>query len=587
MEEQQQQENSNVFRWQYLAIVGGLIVVIVGLLIAFLIGRSISPPSAPPTDTPRTRFATATPTPEGGAAHPSPTLTPTPIMPLPTDTPTGTPISPTPSATFTPVVVTPTYTPSPYSPRTTPTPYARIDSPSGFLNVRYGPGRAYEPPLGTYNNGAIVSVIGKQYSQEGELWWMIRFEASPNDKGWVYANYTQAQNVDTVPWVTAPPLPPTTPTPYPIPTSLPHAIINSPQEFIYVRSGPGRMYEPPLGSYENGEIVEIIGKQYSSQNEIWWQIPFGPRYGDNGWIDSRYTIAKNTNQVPWVTAPPTPTATAPSPTPTRPGPPVVEWTITGRVVRLGTSQPITNAIIIARLGQDGTAMTAPTDNNGQFIITGQARDIGDLNLNVTADGYLQENFSVGPNASRVYNFPNLELRPLAAPRVTWAIFGRVTEVGPNSPIPNAQVEARLGTEGVTLQATTDGNGEFSLNGEARDEGQLALTITADGYQRLDFTSDQTSSRIYNLPNMQLVPQTSGCSYESVINMSEASAVARLQNLGFADITINPVPLQDSPELVGYVVGQEPEPPPEGEARSVSCQIPIILDVGIGTEIEPE
>ncbi|HSH12326.1 MAG TPA: SH3 domain-containing protein, partial [Desulfurivibrionaceae bacterium] len=175
-------------------------------LLVLLVGCRTQPP---PTPTPVLLFITMTPSPTGMAALPSatpteaaglppaatatlppwPTLTPAPGL-----APTSTPIP-----TVTPISVTPTG----------PTqPYAIINSPQGSVNVRSGPGMIYGPPLGGYNNGARVDIVGRQYSPEGELWWLVPFTPSLSGQGWIYAAYTSAYNTDGVPWVTAPPLPP-------------------------------------------------------------------------------------------------------------------------------------------------------------------------------------------------------------------------------------------------------------------------------------------------------------------------------------------------------------------------------------------
>ena len=540
-------------------IAGFLVVLAIILLVSW---RLFAAPT--PTPTPPLIFMTLTPTP----LTPSPTIIPSPI---PTATPFVTSTEPLVSSP------TPTNTPGPG-----PTPQAVINGPDGFVNVRNGPGSIYSF-LGTHENGAVVDVIGKQYSTGGELWWLIIFPAGPQGQGWIPASYTNAQNVDNIPWVATP----ATPTPIsftvtPTEIARPHAIIDSPSGFLYVRSGPGLVYEPPLGVYNNDAVVNIIGKQIAANGALWWLIPFAGDSSGRGWVYANYTIAKYTEDVPWVTAPPTPTPT-PTKISTPPTPSMVNWTITGRVVNLSTNQPVFGASVEAVLGDNGPLLSTLTDSNGNFSIVGSARDTGNLILTVTAEGYVEKAITVGPVAPRVYDFPRIELAQQPAPVVTWAVFGRVVEIGAANPIPGAYVEAILGDDAISLEALTGADGEFSLSGQATDRGKLSLNITANGYQPFSFTSDQTGSRIYNLPNLQLVPVAGSCAYESVINLSQTSAIARLQTLSFTTVSTTPVTVGGDQNLIGRVLTQDPDPPPEGQSKRLSCQIPIILGVGVGSQ----
>ncbi len=462
----------------------------------------------PPSPTSNLIFATVT---VGGTSQSQVPASPIaddagPTVDTATATSTSTPTNtPTPTNTQTPVIITATPLPNPE---------AVINSPNGFLNVRGGPGVAYQPPLGTYNNGSVVEVLGKQKDTAGDLWWVIRFNADSNERGWIFAGYTNATNTDGVPWVTAPPLPtPVVVTPEPTPT--PHAFIDSPDGFLTVRSGPGRIYVPELGAYQNGAVVPITGKQLSpDDNALWWQIPFTNSPNGQGWIFAGYTVARNIDTVPWINPPPTPTGTptatstaTPTATPTKtPIPPdllIVDWTITGRVIDIVTNEPIANASVQAILGDDGLSVMTLTDTNGDFSIVAKARNAGDLTLTLTAPNYGTRMVTVGPISPRDYDFAKLELTPEQDPAITWAISGQVFESGTQMPVEGAIVDGVLGEDGVQVQATTTTDGSFSMNGEARDVGVLTLTISALDYETRDFVSDQTGSRIYTFPLLQL------------------------------------------------------------------------------------
>jgi hypothetical protein len=558
---------------RYLAwiTIGVLLGCLLVLIVFLIFWRFFSSPV--PSPTPSAGFVTITPvfTEVSGVSSPTPvtatvTLSPTAI---PTSTPTATPV--------------PTVTPSPivYTPTLVPMPHAVVNGPNGFVNVRSGPGLAYAPPLGTYGNGTVVEVFGKQYSSEGALWWYVPFPVGSNGRGWIYADFTDARYIDQVPWVNAP----STPTPVyvsPTPVPTPQAIINSPDGFLYVRSGPGVIYDPPLGAYNNGAVVDIIGKQVASDGALWWLIPFLMSPNGRGWIYADFTIAKYTNNVPWAPVPPTPTPSVthtPTPTRTPVAPPIVTWTITGRVVDAANGQPIAGATVEARLGYDGTLLTGGADGNGNFSIVGQAHDDGNLWLTVTAPGYVERTITAGAVSPRVYDFPAIELMPQAPPVVTWVVLGRVVEIGTNDPIPNAYVEARLGIDAVRLDTLTGVDGQFSLSGQARDSGFLGLDITADGYQSLSKTLDQTDSRIYNLADLPLIPLAGSCAYESVINLPQTPALARLQSLRFTNVTTISISVGGNQNLVDLVLTQDPDPPPEGQSIRLNCQIPIVLGVG--------
>lgn len=536
-----------------------------------------------PAPTPTSGLVFVTITPGQPQVAPTPTFGPLPsLIPMPTITPTSPP-----QPTSPPPTLLPTFTPLPtLAPGTsTPaSPYAVVQSPGGALNVRPGPGVEYGPELGSYSNGARVEIVGKQYAADGELWWAIPFANGPNGQGWLFADYTIAYNVDQVPWIN-----PIIPRPTGIiPPPVPVAIIDGPGGLVTVRAGPGENY-PSLGTYRNGRVVDILGKQYSRTNQLWWLIFFPSVPGEEGWVNAEDTISRNTGRVPWVSAPPTPTPTATTtatptptstPTPTPTGPATVPWTITGRVVDAVTLQPVAGASVRAILGSDGAALITVTNSNGDFSMQASARDSGDLGLTISAAGYTDRVITTAPRTPRTYNFPNIELTPTAPPKITWAISGRVTEIGTGNPVTGARVEAVLGADGVRLGTVTDSNGQFALQGEATDSGNLSLTLSADGYQTNNFVSDQTGSRIYTLNDLQLVPLAGSCAYESVINLAEAAALARLQSLSFTNVLTTSVPVTDQ-TLAGRVISQQPNPPAEGQTSRLNCQTPVTLGIGLG------
>jgi len=120
-----------------------------------------------------------------------------------------------PTATST-IVVEPTATSTPIpeiSPTPTPAPAQPILTANTNLNVRSGPGLAY-PVVGLLQTGQAAAVTG---SSAGNNWWQISFPGVANERAWVSAHYTTAQDTNNIPIVQAAPLPAAIPTPTPTP----------------------------------------------------------------------------------------------------------------------------------------------------------------------------------------------------------------------------------------------------------------------------------------------------------------------------------------------------------------------------------
>jgi hypothetical protein len=101
------------------------------------------------------------------------------------------------------------------------------------VNVRFGPGVEYAPPIGWLARGQSARITGR--NAEGS-WWQIEYPPGSAQRGWVSARpqYTTASNAEDVPVVPAPPTPTPTPTPTdtptptatPVPTATPTATPN-------------------------------------------------------------------------------------------------------------------------------------------------------------------------------------------------------------------------------------------------------------------------------------------------------------------------------------------------------------------------
>jgi hypothetical protein len=112
-----------------------------------------------------------------------------------------------------------------------------------------------------------------------------------------------------------PPLPPSTATFTPVPpTPTPEAVVVA-ANGLNLRSGPGVVYDPPIGYLRNGDILDIKGRIASNE---WVQvIPVSGTNIVSGWVSTspKYVqINVDLGGIPVVKVPPTPTAT-PSPPP--------------------------------------------------------------------------------------------------------------------------------------------------------------------------------------------------------------------------------------------------------------------------------
>jgi len=99
---------------------------------------------------------------------------------------------------------------------------------------------------------------------------------------------------------------------------------------LIVRAGPGTNYEH-IGWLAAGTTVGIIGR---AANGNWWQIPYPDAPDGVAWIAAGYGQARDTDSIPVVQAPPTPTLSVPTATPTSaapppPPPPAYQYTPTG------------------------------------------------------------------------------------------------------------------------------------------------------------------------------------------------------------------------------------------------------------------
>ena len=165
----------------------------------------------------------------------------------------------------------------------------------GDMNVRSGPGTAYDR-IGGAAEGETFAITGK--SQDGQ-WWQIDFDGR---SGWIFAPYVLAANVENVPVVTDPQAEGTetgstetggTETGDPT-TETPAGPLATTAGDLNVRAGPGTEYDR-IGGANEGEEFAITGR--SSDGE-WWRIDFE---GRSGWLYAPFVLAANAENVPVVT----------------------------------------------------------------------------------------------------------------------------------------------------------------------------------------------------------------------------------------------------------------------------------------------
>jgi len=91
---------------------------------------------------------------------------------------------------------------------------------------------------------------------------------------------------------------------------VPTVVANSP---INVRSGPGTVYEPAIGSLNLGESAGVAGKNAEG---TWWYINFPANSGGHGWVAASVVTASCIpTSLAIIAAPPLPTSKPPTKTP--------------------------------------------------------------------------------------------------------------------------------------------------------------------------------------------------------------------------------------------------------------------------------
>jgi hypothetical protein len=132
-------------------------------------------------------------------------------------------------------------------------------------------------------------------------------------------------------------------------------------------------------------------------------------------------------------------------------------------------------------GADGAVYTGTTDDSGQ--VTFSDIEVGDYSVTVVMTDYVTQtgNFSVAEGETQTLTIT----MDAVTNEVFLTVSGVVQDAEGNS-IPDATVTLRTGGGGggggLTLVATTDADGAYSITGIPENVGGGTITVTADGYE---------------------------------------------------------------------------------------------------------
>lgn len=206
--------------------------------------------------------------------------------PIPSETATA--ASPSPFASST---MLPSATPVPPTATITPEPLSGLTL--WQVNVRSGPG-IYFTLLGQINQNQTVQIIGVDTSRE---WFAIDYSSSPDERGWVTAEYIQAIGTENLPIIGLVTLPNGTPAPQAVLTQK-----------LNVRSGPGTHYDS-LGVLPVNADVWLTGR---NETGSWLQIDYPSAPNGAGWIIAGYVKAQDIMNLPALDSNGTPLADLPT-----------------------------------------------------------------------------------------------------------------------------------------------------------------------------------------------------------------------------------------------------------------------------------
>ncbi|GAB4457906.1 MAG: hypothetical protein Kow0070_10740 [Anaerolineales bacterium] len=268
----------------------------------------------------------------------------------------------------------PSETPPPPPPTPTIAPVPGVTSTQ--LNVRAEPSTAGEV-LGILAANVNVQIVGQD---PGGNWWQILYEAGPDGKGWVTAQYVRTAAKPEVPVIGSGRT-----------DTAGSAVV---LQQINVRSGPGTAFNS-LGILNTNDVIRLTGK---NRDGSWLQIEFSGGADGKGWVNAAFVRTSDADALPIVADSGEVAGTAtPADTPLPPTPTVVPAPSdfdsaeaplkTILFERAGTQTLIYNGSVSAPEGdaQDWIAFTP----YGNFVIVSlQCTGSGSLRAEVTPPGLL-------------------------------------------------------------------------------------------------------------------------------------------------------------------------------------------------------
>jgi uncharacterized protein YraI len=173
----------------------------------------------------------------------------------------------------------------------TPVPGSALVMAKTNVHIRRGPGDDYES-YGLLAEGKIAQAIGVSVDN---LWWAINVPTVESMRGWVSAEYVEAENTDGLPIIEEDEASADS-TPEPI---IPIVIATTNTD---IHSGPGVDFYI-YGILEVAQSARVLGV---SRDGLWWQInvPFDEEV--QGWVVADAVVAQNVSSVPVIDTQATP-----------------------------------------------------------------------------------------------------------------------------------------------------------------------------------------------------------------------------------------------------------------------------------------
>jgi uncharacterized protein YraI len=150
------------------------------------------------------------------------------------------------------------------------------------VNVRSGPDIKYLK-IGNIKKGQSAEVIGVS---NDNFWWLIKLPDAKNVQGWISRDYVIARNTDNVPIIG-----PQAGVEQTLAPGSPYlvAVVG-----VNIRAGPDVTYAV-VGQLTQGQLAEIVGV---TKDGLWWAINYPAGDAGRGWVAAAYVKTENSGSVP-------------------------------------------------------------------------------------------------------------------------------------------------------------------------------------------------------------------------------------------------------------------------------------------------